>query len=531
MASTAEIAGGAGLSERVVRDHLYRLCADGLCARRGTRWRATPRGSARAGPPASARDVAAVLDLLPSEGHRALARLVLAAVVSRAAHADDGTGGWPSFGLWGPPGTGKTTVPRVLARLLGTPEHEVLRVASDLDRAELLGRRVPDGKGGWRFAPAPALGRRLLALDELDKARAARQDALRLLQGDSALVFEDQRLVVVATVLVTLNAGVDPRVVLPADRLRRMVHVSTAGVSEAACRRAARSLFDDGALPVVDLDRLCVTEGPSAEVARYFEEELPAALVAAARPLYPGRALSLIVPGRMALDAATEAAAAEAVARDYLTCAATWGGVTQASLARLAEASGPGPSARGGGAGARVAPLRLGRRRLSIGTVRDRHLSIGAVGMGVAERMDAAVLCDEPVALAVGGRSDAHDRRAEALVGQGAVEVGVAEGEHGPARANEPVALAVGGRGDAHDRMMEGSGTQRAVEVGAQRVDVTRRAGEPVALAVGGRGHAHDLLAEPVDGHRPVEAGVAQGVDAALCADEPVALRARGAIR
>ncbi len=341
-ATVTEIARASGVSDRRVRDHLYRLAAAGLVERTGaTRWRLTPAGGAQAGPPASRADLARVLDLLPSEAHRALARLVLAAVVARWHRGVDGATGWPSFGLWEPPGSGKTTVGRLCARVLGLDEYAVVRVASDLDRAELLGRRVPDGTGAYRFAPALALGRPLLCLDELDKVRGeARADALRLLQGDSALVLEGERVRLAASVLVTFNAGADPRDVLPADRLRRMVHVSTVGVHEAECRRAAGQLFDEASLPVLDLDRIDVPAGPGAEVRRYFDEELVRSLVAEARALYPGHALSLIVPGRMALGGTDEEEAARAVAADYLVCAATWGGARTTALARFAEPGG-----------------------------------------------------------------------------------------------------------------------------------------------------------------------------------------------
>lgn len=390
--SAPAIAQALGLSEPVVRGHLRRLAEDGLVVKHGTRW--APSETANApGAPASAADVAGILDMLPSEAHRALARLVLAAVVARRARVRDGVTGWPSFGLWGPPGTGKTTVGRLLARLLGLSEPETVRVASDLDRAELLGRRVPDGKGGYRFAQAAALGRPLVCLDELDKVRGeARGDALRLLQGDSALVLERERLVVAATVVVTFNAGTDPRDVLPSDRLRRMVHVSTAGVSEAVSRRSARSLFDEARVPVIDIDRLDVPSGvPGAEVSRFFDEVLVRSLRPEARALYPSHALALIVPGRMALDGTDEASAAEAVGTDYLTCAASWGGALPGAPARV-------------GAGERLPaavedderPERAERVRLA------QAKALGLKRLGAWRRTLAQAHDDEAVALRAG---------------------------------------------------------------------------------------------------------------------------------
>lgn len=240
-ASAAEIARALGLSERRVRDHLYRLAEAGLVERSGSRWRATTQGTARAGPTVSAREVEATFDLLPSEAHRALARLARDAVVARWHLGAQVPNGWPAFALYGPPGGGKSTLARVIGRLFGIADHDHVYVVSDRSRADLLGRRVPDGRGGFRFAPAPSTGRPVVTLDELQAARGdAREAALRVLQGDSLVTFEGDRVVLRATPVVTFNAGADPRSVVPEDRLRRVVLLDVDGLaSPQDCARAA----------------------------------------------------------------------------------------------------------------------------------------------------------------------------------------------------------------------------------------------------------------------------------------------------
>jgi len=342
-ASAPAIGMAVGLSAVSVGGHLRRMAGEGLVTKSGTRWSLTPTGTARTGPSTGRAELADVLALLPSEAHQAMACLMLDAVIARSRPDAAGVTGWPSFGLYGAPGTGKTTVPRVLARLLGLADVEAVRVASDLDRAELLGRRVPDGKGGYRFAPAAALGRPLLCLDELDKVRGdGRLDALRLLQGDGAITLEGETFALRPVVVATFNAGARPDDVLPSDRLRRMVLCRTDGlVSAAQVARSARRLFDGAPLPVLDLSALG-SPGDGAAGAELLIDELPRYLIPGTRERYPGHALSLLVGGRMAIDDCGAEAAAERIARDYLTCAATWGETTPALVARFDRRTGGG---------------------------------------------------------------------------------------------------------------------------------------------------------------------------------------------
>src|SRR3989344_6289724 len=72
-----------------------------------------------------------------------------------------------SFVLWGPPGTGKTTLARIYASSLGADYHELSAVSAGKDDI----RKIIDKTGGL-FGP------KILFLDEIHRFNKAQQDYL-----------------------------------------------------------------------------------------------------------------------------------------------------------------------------------------------------------------------------------------------------------------------------------------------------------------------------------------------------------------
>jgi hypothetical protein len=341
-ATSPKITESLGFSVVTGNKWLHRLKDQALVQKNGPLWSLTPAGVARTGPTTSATDFAAVLDLLPSEPHRALVRLARDAIVCRYHHADRGVSGWPAFALFGSSGTFKTGAARVLGRLFGMADHDHVVLVTDRSRTDLLGAK--DHRGIWQ--PAPAMDHPVLTLDELDKATGEeRTTALRMLQGDGVIAWGDATFTMRATIVATFNASSDPKEVLPEDRIRRLVMVRTTGLARHGDHRAAgRALLAERGVPVVDLCRLVPSlESISDEAVSILDVVTPRYLVEDAEHLCPSHALSLIVPGRVAFDElADDVEAAAAVGLDYLTTAETWGGTTPRLIAAYCRAVGIG---------------------------------------------------------------------------------------------------------------------------------------------------------------------------------------------
>jgi hypothetical protein len=331
-ASSPKMGAALAVSTVTADKHLKRLRDQGLVAKAGALWHLTPAGIARTGALFDPTDLSTVLALLPSEPHRAMVRLCIDAALTRSALAGRGDIGWPSFALYGAPGGLKTGTARLLGRLFGLSDADHVVMATDRGRADLLGGK--DHLGKWH--PAPTLSHPIITLDELDKAKseAARETPLRLLQGDSVIRWGADAFRMTATPIATFNAGRDPRDMLPADRLRRLVMICTTDLgTEMECRRAARAIFESGPLPVIDPARITVSpDRVGDDIADYFDE-LEGYLTADGRKCYPAHGLSLVVPGRAAFHGIDNMAAAIAVGYDYLTTASTWGGTSARNVA------------------------------------------------------------------------------------------------------------------------------------------------------------------------------------------------------
>ncbi|MER3497018.1 MAG: AAA family ATPase, partial [Armatimonadota bacterium] len=90
------------------------------------------------------------------------------------------TGCIPSMILWGPPGVGKTTLARILARTTGRTFVELSAVATgkeDLRRVVEPLRAANEGGGGLFDAPESAESP-ILFLDEIHRFNKAQQDFL-----------------------------------------------------------------------------------------------------------------------------------------------------------------------------------------------------------------------------------------------------------------------------------------------------------------------------------------------------------------
>ncbi|MBF6604065.1 MAG: ArsR family transcriptional regulator [Chloroflexi bacterium] len=326
---SAPIADALGESRRTVQDHLAGLRERGLVEQR-TRgsWTLTGAGKRAALASSVPEPTASIasLDTLPAE-HRAMLRLIEAAVIARRALRDVYPSNWPAFILLGPTKSGKTLLGTLAARRFGLDPIAACRLLMRETPGSLLGRRVQTGSASWEMTPSPLLSLPLVMFDEFDKASPEQRGAVfAYLEGVSRYQSEDGELDIQATVIVTLNAERDLGL-LPDAYLRRSVVLDTAPLAlvvrdlDLVAAALARVV-----LPVVSPDLTPPAADLSADARRGLRTLLQNCLTERGWQLVDVEAVSRLVLGRWATLPTDLVAAVVSTAADYLLVTSTRAG-------------------------------------------------------------------------------------------------------------------------------------------------------------------------------------------------------------
>lgn len=334
-ARTADVEARTGLTAKTTSRALARLKTAKLATREGDRgrWFITAAGRVQAGAGVPGLGVgpalSAAVELLPTEAHKAFARLLVSAVIARHHLLADYPDGWCGFVTLGPTGTGKTTLAHFVCDAFGLDHVRAIRLVATETPAALLGSRFQEEGGRRGFDPSPLLAEPFLCLDELDKAKAeSKAAALKLLQGDAAAELEGHRFEVRPTVMVCLNARPDQLAGLVGEAyVRRSVVLDTTPLKPLldGVATVVRRLRRPGTVPRLELSRLAppIRELPE-ERWQQLNAILAAELVPAGRALVDVEALSRCALGRASLIGGGDLKlAVAATAFDYLTTAAT----------------------------------------------------------------------------------------------------------------------------------------------------------------------------------------------------------------
>ncbi len=340
--ATAELALQTNLAPRSVRRVCDRL--SGYVVQKAGRWALTVEGTVAGLEVVGVTDLSDALGLLPCEEHRAFVRLAVSTAIAKLTLAGTYASGWPGFVAWSKSTrTMKTSIGYLIGCLLAQREPETILLTSDRGAGNLLGRRRQLPGGAWTFDPAPALGRRFLVLDELDKAadESTRKAARRMLHGDAQLDMEGIRVTLGPVVMATCNAT-KLEEVLGESYHRRCIVMASEGLCDVEkATRAGQAIHEPGAVAPLDLSRLTPTiERLSPAQSKLLSIDLPGRfLTARGAELHPDTGLALAAIGRTGFGLDGNNAVIQ-TGLDYLLVASTWGATTPEAIGEYCRAAG-----------------------------------------------------------------------------------------------------------------------------------------------------------------------------------------------
>ena len=276
-----------------------------------------------------------LIDLLPTELHRAFCRLLLSGIIAKYHLADTYDDGYPAFILGGETKSFKTALATVMCKLLGLkPEENIYPLFSAI-AGEFGVRRFRMKGDNFHIAASPLFKLSFVCLDEFDKVtdRDTRRNVLFLLDGRRKFPVEGELVENRTCTMVTLNTKIGKegiaRFGIPEPYIRRSIVADTEHVRMELrdVDLIAKKIFEMKDFPRISLKRLQInrTKLSDAEF-NSLRDLLMACTQDEFKILVDTRPLGILALGRSALLAGDVRESIYQTLWDRLICLESLGG-------------------------------------------------------------------------------------------------------------------------------------------------------------------------------------------------------------
>jgi len=287
-----------------------------------------------------------LIDMLPTELHRAFFRLLLSGIISKFHLADVYDDGYPAFILGGETKSFKTALATVVCKLLGLkPEGNIHPLFSAI-AGEFGVRRFRMKEQKFTIAASPLFKQSFVCLDEFDKVteRHIRRNVLFFLDGRRKFPVEGELVENRTCTMVTLNTKIGKegiaRFGIPEPYIRRSIVADTehVRVEMKDVDLVAKKIFEMKDFPRINLDklRLVCTELPN-DVFNCLRNLLLGCTDESFQGLVDTRPLVILTLGRSVLLGGDVREAAYQTVWDRLVCLESLGGTVAGWREKVAK--------------------------------------------------------------------------------------------------------------------------------------------------------------------------------------------------
>ncbi len=287
-----------------------------------------------------------LIDMLPTELHRAFFRLLLSGVIAKCQLADAYDDGYPAFILGGETKSFKTALATMMCKLLGLkPEENIYPLFSAI-AGEFGVRRFRDKADSFRISASPLFRQSFVCLDEFDKVtdRDTRRNVLFFLDGRGKFPVEGELVENRVCTMVTLNTRIGKegiaRFGIPEAYIRRSIVADTEHVRMELkdVDLVAKKIFEMKDFPRINLDKLHLTctELPN-DVFNCLRNLLLSCTNEPFQGLVDTRPLEILTLGRSSLLGGDVREAMYQTIRDRLICLESLGGTVAGWREKIAK--------------------------------------------------------------------------------------------------------------------------------------------------------------------------------------------------